>query len=149
MPTTNLFFFPGPDKINISSDMKMTERIFFFSVCALHPVPNSPGSLSHLGTLPGSDLVGLGAWVSCADPLVSTSSGEGDSSSELPELEVGTGECSMQLRQEKRTKGVNLKKCVNRKDAFNKAARYFVICCWVIFFEQHWLHEDLCQKFNN
>lgn len=72
-------------------------------VCVLYSsVRSSPGSLSHLGTLPGSDLAGLAAWVCgdgscspCVDPLVTAlSSGGGSGSSELV---GGDGDRSMQL----------------------------------------------------
>lgn len=87
-------------------------EISVFSVCALHPVPSSPGSLSHLGTLPGSDLVGLAACVcadgsgsACVGPLVSAfGSGGGGSSSEPVELGGVTEAWSMQLRWGKKTK---------------------------------------------
>lgn len=73
-----------------------------FKACANHSLQSSPGSLSHLGTFPGSDLAALGAWV-CADgsgsswvdllvPAPGSTGGSG--SSEVAELE---GHWSMQL----------------------------------------------------
>ena len=78
-------------------------------MCALHPVLSSPGSLSHLGTLPGSDLVGLAACVcadgsrsACVGPLVFGSGGSG-SSSEPVEVGGVAEAWSMQLRWGKKT----------------------------------------------
>lgn len=67
---------------------------------------SSPGSFSHLGTLPGSDLAGLAAGVradgscsSCAEPLLSAvCSGRGSGSSEASELQEGGEDQGMQLR---------------------------------------------------
>lgn len=75
-------------------------------MCLCSCCPVSPGSLSHLGTFAGSDLLGLGAWVcadafrsSCADPLVPAGgSGGGRGSSDARALEEAAGDWSMQLR---------------------------------------------------
>lgn len=83
--------------------------------CAQHH--SSPGSLSHLGTFPGSDLVGLAAGVcadvsscsSCEGPLVSEcGSWPFGGSSEMASLQEGRGDWRMQLRWEKKREKMEL-----------------------------------------
>lgn len=77
-------------------------------VCLLS-ILSSPGSFSHLGTLPGSDLVGLGAWVwadgsgsSCVSLLESFAGSGGGRGSWTPaELEKVSEGWIMQLEEEK------------------------------------------------
>lgn len=116
-------------------------------LCAHCPVWSSPGSLSHLGTFPGSDLVGLAAWAcadgscsSCVDLLVpAVGSRGGSGSSEAGKLEEGVGDWSMQL-----SSGGGM-----RKRGYNKKQNRIAGINVLTYSDIDLLAEDLCQTLNN